>query len=147
MSNVLLAANTVSPRPPLNIFEASRKALGGSDWVQVAAVPRYYIPENGPIPARFVNTVAIMTGLIVTNIHTDAIEVSARVRGADGDYYTLLNRAPVPPNDFLSIGVERQVLMTGETLEVSVPSNGTPDDQAVVHFTYIINQREEFTVI
>lgn len=142
-----LAANTVTPRPPLNLFEVSRKELQSNTWVQVVEVPSYYIPRNGPIAARTVNSAAIMTGLTITNIHTATIRASARIRGEDGIYYTIVNQAPIPPNDFLSISFERQVMKTGEILEVSVPSNTTSANHAHVHFSYIINQREEFTVL
>lgn len=136
-----LAANTVTPRPPLNIFEVTRKNLSGvpTEWQEMVEVPRYYIPQNGPVPARFVNAAAIMTGLTVTNMHTASINVSARIKGQDGNYYYMLNGAPVPPNDFLIISFERQIMITGETLEV-VSEGG----EGVAHFTYIVNQREEF---
>lgn len=149
MPNVLLAANTASPRPPLNIFEASRALIAGDEWVQLANnVPQYYIPQNGPNPSRVINTVAIMTGLTITNMHTSTIRVSARIKGTGVDeYYPILNQAVLPPNDFLSISFERQIMMSGERMEVSIPSNTTEDVHACAHFTYIINQREEFTVI
>ena len=35
-------------------------------------------------------------------------------------------------------------MKTGEKLEVSIPSNTTSANHAHVHFSYIINQREEF---
>lgn len=145
MGNILLSANTVTPRPPLNIFEAARKELQGSAWYEIAKVPQYYIPADGPDPARTVNAVAIMTGLTVTNMHTSSIRVSARIRSSDDTLYTVINSAPVPPNDFLIISFDRQVMMSGESFEVSVPSNGTSANHATVHFTYIVNQREEFT--
>lgn len=144
MANVLLAANTVSPRPPLNIFEASRANLANSAWVTLAEVPQYYIPQNGPNPARTINTVAIMTGLTITNIQNTTIRVSARILGQEDEEYLILKEAAVPPNDFLSISFERQVMMTGERMQVSVPSNNTANTHACAHFTYIINQREEF---
>ena len=136
-----LAANTVTPRPPLNIFEVSRVNLSGTpnDWKELVEVPRYYIPQNGPVAARFVNTAAIMTGLTVTNTDTETINVSARIKGPDGQYYSVLNGASVPPNDFLIISFERQIMISGEVLEVL--SDGGP---GVAHFTYIVNQREEF---
>lgn len=136
-----LAANTITPRPPLNIFEVSRKYLLGDPdgWEEMMEVPRYFIPQNGPVPARFVNASAIMTGLTVTNMHTSSVGVSARIRGQDGEYYFVLNNAIVPPNDFLIISFDRQVMLTGEKLELA--SSG---GEAVAHFTYIINQREEF---
>lgn len=143
-----LAANTVTPRPPLNIFEVARNQLQGNTWVQIVEVPSYYVPRNGPIAAKTVNTAAIMTGLTITNIHNTTIRASARIRGVDGVYYTVVNSAPIPPNDFLSISFERQVMKTGEILEVATPSNSNPSaNHAHVHFSYILNQREEFTIL
>lgn len=139
-----LAANTVTPRPPLNLFEVERRQLQSNTWFQLVEAPHYYIPRNGPNPARTVNTALIMTGLIISNIHTSTIRVSARIKGSDGFYYPVINTAPVPPNDFLSIGLDRQVLKSGETMEVSVPSNTTSANHATVHFSYIVNQREEY---
>jgi hypothetical protein len=85
-----------------------------------------------------------MTGLTLTNNHDSTIRVSARIVGQEGELYPILNEAVVPPNDFLSISFERQIMMTWEKLQVSVPSNTTADNRATAHFTYIINQREEF---
>jgi hypothetical protein len=140
---VALAANTITPRPPLNVFEVSRAQLSGNsaNWVELAKVPRYYIPQNGPTAARFVNAAAIMTGLTVTNLEATSIRVSARIKGQDGAYYSVLNSAPVPPNDFLIISFDRQIMLTGESLEVV-----SADGAGTAHFTYIVNQREEFEV-
>ena len=147
MANSLLAANTISPRPPLNVFEASRELLAGDDWYTLAEVPQYYIPQNGPNPPRTINTVAIMTGLTITNMHTSTIRVSARILGQLDEEYPILNQAVLPPNDFLSISFERQIMMSGERMQVSIPSNAGAGTQACAHFTYIVNQREEFTVV
>lgn len=135
-----------TPRPPLNIFEASRKDLIGGNYYVMLDVPQYFIPAVGPTAARTVNACAIMTGLTITNTNTADILVSARIKGQDGNYYTVLNSAPVPVNDFLYIGFERQVLLTGETMEVACVSAGVGDNFATVHFSYIINQREEFVI-
>lgn len=144
-----LAANTVTPRPPLNIFEVERRELQSNTWFEVVEAPSYYIPRNGPNPARTVNSALIITGLVVSNIHTATIRVSARIRGQEGHPYTVINAAPIPPNDFLTISLDRQVMKTGETLEISVPSNvSAPSaNHATVHFSYIVNQREEFTLL
>ena len=135
-----------TPRPPLNIFEASRKELIGNDYVTLLDVPQYFIPAVGPTAARTVNACAIMTGLTITNIHDADINVSARIKGQDGNYYTVINSAPIPTNDFLYIGFERQVLLTGETMEVACNTGDVGDNFATVHFSYIINQREEFVI-
>ena len=143
-----LAANTVTPRPPLNIFEVAREQLQGNTWFQIVEVPSYYVPRNGPIAAKTINAAAIMTGLTITNIHNATIRASARIRGVDNTYYTVVNSAPIPPNDFLSISFERQVMKTGEILEIAIPSNGNASaNHAHVHFSYILNQREEFTIL
>lgn len=143
-----LAANTVSPRPPLNLFEVERVQLQGNTWAQVVQVPSYFIPRNGPIAAKTVNTAAIMTGLTITNIHTASIRASVRIRGVDNTYYTVVQTAPIPVSDFLSISFERQVMKTGEILEISIPSNTNASaNHAHAHFSYIINQREEFTIL
>ena len=66
----------------------------------------------------------------------------------DNTYYTVVNSAPIPPNDFLSISFERQVMKTGEILEIAIPSNSSASaNHAHVHFSYILNQREEFTIL
>lgn len=147
MSNFLLQANTVTSRPPLNIFEASRELLQGNGWVTLAEVPQYYIPGNGPNPAKTVNAVAIMTGLTITNITNDTIKASARIVGPAGEIYPVLTESVIPPNDFLIISFDRQVMMTWEKLQVSIPSNTTANTHACAHFSYIINQREEFNLI
>lgn len=143
-----LSANTITPRPPLNLFEVERRQLQGSAWTTLLTVPSYYIPKNGPIVERYVNAAAIMTGLTITNIHNTTIRASARIRnsGNTADFIVIQN-APIPPNDFLIIRFDRQVMKSGETLEVSIPSNGTSANHAHTHFTYILNQREEFVTI
>jgi hypothetical protein len=139
-----LAANTITPRPPLNIFEASRKNLSNpAIWTELVTVPRYYIPLNGPVEAKFVNTAAIVTGLIITNTTTGpavSIKASARIIGTDSIAYPIIANTAIPPNDFLTITFERQVLLSGEKLEVIASGAAT------AHFTYIVNQREDFEV-
>ncbi len=141
-------SNTVieTAKPPLNLFEVTRMELQGDDFFTILDVPRWKIRANGPIPESFVNTAAIMTGLVVTNQHTADITVSARVISTDSHTYTILNAAPVPPNDFLYIALDRQILLTGEKLQIACDSNtGSPTaNHAAVHFTYIINQRETY---
>ena len=142
-----LAANTVTPRPPLNLFEVERRQLIGSGWVELLEVPSYFIPRNGPNPERVVNCAAIMTGLTITNIHSQTIRASARIIGTDDQEYVVINETPIPTNDFLIIRFDRQVMKSGERLQVAIPSNVGPSVHAHVHFTYILNQREEFTII
>lgn len=135
-----------TPKPPLNLFEVTRKELQGSNYYTILEVPRWHIRANGPIPESYVNTAAIMTGLTVTNQHTSDITVSAQIIGTDNHTYSVLKSAPIPTNDFLYIAFDRQVLLTGEKLQIACDSNiGNPSaNHATVHFTYIINQRETY---
>jgi len=143
----LALSNTVieSAKPPLNLFEVSRKELQGSGYFTILEVPRWKIRANGPIPESYVNTAAIMTGLTVTNQHTSDITVSAKIISTDARSYTILKSAPIPTNDFLYISFDRQVLLSGEKLQIACDSNSNPSaNHATVHFSYIINQREVY---
>lgn len=142
-----LAANTVTPRPPLNLFEVERKQLQGNTWFTILEVPSFFIPRNGPIAARTVNAAAIMTGLTITNTQNTVIRASVQIRDQANVAYSVINSAPIPPSDFLIIKFDRQVMKSGEKLEVAIPANTTSANHAHVHFTYILNQREEFTII
>lgn len=131
-----------TPRPPLNLFEVVRAPIGPA-WSTIYEVPSYLIPANGPTPARSVGAAAIMTGLLVANDGFADIGFSARIIGTDGIAHTVLRDALVPPNDFALIGLDRQVLKSTERLEMRAG-----DGQAgTVHFSFILNQREEFEVL
>lgn len=132
----------VTPRPPLNLFEAVR--LSATDvWTDIYTVPKYQIPASGPVPQRTVNAAAIMNGLIITNTTNGLIEVSLRIIGVDTNFYSIVEEATVPVNDFMIVSLERQVMVTDEVIQVKLGTAQTAD----VHFTFILNTREEFEVI
>jgi hypothetical protein len=131
-----------TPRPPLNLFEAVRAEIGPA-WAPIYEVPSYLIPANGPSPERSIGAAVIMTGLLVSNTGFADISFSARIVGRHGINYPVLLEATVPPNDFALIGLDRQVMLSGEALEMRAGDA----QSAVVHFTFILNQREEFEVI
>lgn len=128
-------------RPPLNLFEVRRASLAANTWTTLYDVPQYVIPANGPNPSRTINTAAIMTGIVITNNVTEDLDISIRVVDTNNSNteYNILNTAPVPTNDLVTIGLDRQVLLTGEQLQVKASNN------AIAHFSFILNQREEFT--
>jgi len=133
----------ITPRPPLNLFEVVRTEIG-SDWQTIYDVPSYTIPANGPNPLRVVGTAAIMTGLAVCPLTPAGATISARVLAANGaDNFLLIDGAFSPSGDFLSISLDRQVLRNGEQLQVKCAAAQT----AMTHFSFILNQREEFTEI
>lgn len=136
-------ATITTPRPPLNLFEVVRTQIG-SDWQTIYDVPSYTIPANGPNPSRVVGTAAIMTGLAVCPLTPAGATISARVLAANGaDNFLLIDGAIAPAGDFLSISLDRQVLRNGERLQVKCGE----EQSAMTHFSFILNQREEFTEI
>lgn len=135
-------ATITTPRPPLNLFEVVRQSLG-PEWATVYDVPDYLIPTEGPNPARSVAAAAIMTGVLITPTSEAAVRVSIRVLALNNTPWLLLDRAFAPSGDVLSIGLDRQVLKSGERLQMKVEAG----EGAIAHFSFILNQREEFTVI
>jgi hypothetical protein len=131
-----------TPRPPLNLFEVVRAEIG-VEWTTIYDVPDYLIPAEGPNPARSIGTAAIMTGVLITPAAEASAQVSIRVLAADNTPWLLLDRAFAPSGDVLSIGLDRQVLKSGERFQMKVEAS----EVAVAHFSFILNQREDFTVI
>lgn len=77
--------------------------------------------------------------IVYVKVVNGANEVGAPIRKR----YLLLNKALVPSSDFASISLERQVMKTGDRLQLRLD---TPDvGSAISHFSFILNQREEFT--
>jgi hypothetical protein len=150
-----VTSNTiVTSNPPLNLFEVNRVQLQGNSFFTILDVPKYIVPATALRAQYTINTAAIMTGLTITNLKganntaSGDITASVRIIGIDGGEYYVVNKAPVPANDFIFIGLDRQVLLSGERLQVSCASNAnTSSNDAVVHFSFIINQRETFTEV
>lgn len=141
-------SNTIySAKPPLNIFEVTRANLTGNTWSRVLDVPKYIIPATSFAASSTVNATAIVTGLTVTNLYNDDITVSVKITGQDSQEYYVIKSAPVPVNDFFTVGIERHLLLSDEKLDISCDSNtfDPSANHAAVHFSYIINQRETFT--
>jgi hypothetical protein len=137
-------ATIITPRPPLNLFEVRRVPFTGA-WTTVYDVPSYTIPADGPNPQRVVGTAAIMTGLMIANSNALASTVSIRIlRGTEvaPTIYPVATEIVVYPNDLTMIPLDRQIMRDGERIQVQ--SNGA---SLMVHFTFILNQREEYTEI
>lgn len=159
-------------RPPLNLFKVIRKNISSTDgWVDLYEVPRYHIPSNGLEPDRYVEAAAIMTGLLISNTNigsaiSDNIRVSARIKtpyiNESGvtigtEDHLIVYQTYVPARDFASVGLDRQVMTsalknavdnTGEILQVKIEEKeGGGASTATIHFSFILNQREEFTEI
>jgi hypothetical protein len=132
----------VTPRPPLNLFEAVR--INVTDvWTTIYQTPLYRIPAIGPDPQRDVGAAAIMTGVMIANTSVVPITVSARILDALGAPFALLTDIQVPVGDYLMMDMDRQVLKTDETFQLQTGTATT----ATAHLSFILNQREEYTVI
>jgi hypothetical protein len=132
----------VTPRPPLNLFEAARVNIT-SAWTTVYQTPLYRIPASGPTPQRDIGAAAIMTGVVVANTSAVPITISARILGTTGTPFPLLTGVQVPIGDYILLDMDRQVLRTDETLQLQCGTATT----ATAHFSFVLNQREEFQVI
>ena len=132
----------ITPRPPLNLFEVVR--MQATDvWTTIYTVPEYQVPASGPTPQRTIGAAAIMNGLLVTNTSLSTVAVSIRILNTSGSPFSILNAAPIPSNDFMIVALERQVMLTDEAIQVKMNTAQT----AAVHFSFILNTREEFEVI
>ena len=131
-----------TPRPPLNLFNAARVVIP-SFYTTVLETPDYLIPAVGPNPERTIEAVALLTSLMVTNNATETLQLSARIVDADGVEFLILNRMDIPPNDFAVIELGKQNLRSGERLDLKTENF----QGAIANLSYVLNQREEYTVI
>jgi hypothetical protein len=132
----------VTPRPPLNLFNTNRLNVQ-SFYTTILETPDYQIPANGPNPARTVQAVALLTSLVVSNNTNADIQLSVRIVDTANTNWVLLNEMDIPPNDFALIELGKQNLASGEKLQLRVENF----QGAVASLAYVLNQREEFTVI
>lgn len=131
-----------TPRPPLNLFEVSRINVP-SFYTTILETPDYLIPANGPNPQRTVQAVALLTSLVIANNSNAVLQLSVRVLDRFGQSWLLLNQMDVPPNDFALIELGKQNLPSGDQLQLKCENF----QGAVASLSYVLNQREEYTVI
>ena len=132
----------ITPRPPLNLFEVVRITVDDT-YTTVYETPIYEIPASGPNPARFVDAAAIFTSLIISNTSAGAATFSIQILDVNSVAFSVAVDQNVSAGDFVSVNMDRQILMTNETLQVKMNTGNTSE----VHFSFVLNQREEFTVI
>ena len=133
-----------TPRPPLNLFEVVRvtadDAVGGTLLYEV---PTYRIPAEGPNPQRDVRAAAILTNMIVANTSAGAAAVSVWVVDTNADQFFLAVELPVAQDGYIKIDLDKQILQSDEQIFARMGTG----DTAEVHLSFVLNQREEFTVI
>jgi phenylpyruvate tautomerase PptA (4-oxalocrotonate tautomerase family) len=134
----------LTPRPPLNLLEVVRiTADDTSGGVLVYEVPTYRIPAEGPRPQRDVGAAAILTNMIVANTSAGAAAVTVWVEDIDAAEFIVAQTLAVAQDGYIKIDLDRQILQSGEKLYVRMGTSQT----AEVHLSFVLNQREEFTVI
>jgi hypothetical protein len=138
----MAAPQIITPKPPLNLFEAKRATITDT-WTTLYNVPEYVIPAAGVTPEQTVKAAAIMTGILISHNGTATRKVSVQILDVDDNAYSVVHEADVFPNDILVVSLDRQVMQSGEQLQVKMTSGETAD----VHFTYILNTREVYTEI
>ena len=131
-----------TPRPPLNLFNVERVVIP-SFYTTVLETPDYLIPAIGPNPQRTVEAVALLTSLMVSNNSNATLQLSARIVNTTGVEFLILNQMDIPPNDFAVIDLGKQNLRSGERLDLKTENF----QGAIATLSYVLNQREEYTVI
>ena len=140
-------------RPPLNLFEVVRLEFTDT-WVDLYEVPTYLVPASGPTPAYFVAAAAIITSLVVVNTSGSAATVSVQIldpQSADPDpygpgpydTYTIVETLTVPANSFINVDLNRQVAKSMQIVQVQASTGAT----LTAHLSFVLNQREQFTII
>lgn len=140
-------------RPPLNLFEVVRLDFTDT-FVDLYEVPTYLVPANGPTPAYFVGAATITTSLVVVNTSGSSATVSLQVldpTSADPDpydpgpydTYTIVEELTVPANSFVNVDLNRQVAKSMQIIQVKASTGAT----LTAHFSFVLNQREQFTII
>ena len=114
-----------------------------SFYTTILETPDYLIPANGPNPQRTVQAVALLTSLVIANNSNAVLQLSVRVLDRFGQSWLLLNQMDVPPNDFALIELGKQNLPSGDQLQLKCENF----QGAVASLSYVLNQREEYTVI
>jgi hypothetical protein len=131
-----------TPRPPLNLFEVVRVTADDTGTL-IYEVPTYRIPADGPNPERDIGASAILTSLLVANTSAGAATASVWVEDATSTRFEVALAVPIAQDSYARIDLDKQILQSDERLYVQMGTGET----AEVHLSFVLNQREEFTVI
>jgi hypothetical protein len=131
-----------TPRPPLNLFEVVRVAITDA-ITEVYDVPEYLIPADGPNPAQTIKTAAIISNLILTNGTASAITAAISVKDAADVTHVITSGETIPASGFVSVDLDKHVLVTGDRFLIQYSTGAV----GVAHLSFVLNQREQFTII
>jgi len=132
-----------TPRPPLNLFEATRrsttlKRIAG--WVYIDQPPTYLIED--PInPGREVEGRYILTRVTVTGGPSN---ISLRIINYDEKTYrTIFESLDIAGDPHVELDLQRAILKAQDVIQMRVNSGNDLD----VTLSYVTNLREEYEVI
>jgi hypothetical protein len=132
----------VTKRPPLNLFDVVRVAVDDTA-TEIYEVPSYEIPAEGPNPQRDIDAAAILTNMIVANTSAGSAEVTIWVLDADSNQFFVAQALPVAEDGYIKVDLDKQIMQSREKMFVQMDAGSN----AEVHLSFVLNQREEFTVI
>ena len=140
-------------RPPLNLFEVVR--LGFSDnFVTLYDVPIYLVPVSGPTPAYYVAAAAIITSVVVVNTSGSSANFDMQIQDPINPTppytspltytdYMIVENLTVGANSFVNVDLNRQVVKSLQRVQIRASAGAT----LTAHFSFVLNQREQFTII
>jgi hypothetical protein len=140
-------------RPPLNLFEVVRMEFGDT-WTTLYDVPVYLVPASGPTPAYFVAAAAIITSVVVVNSSGSPATFDFQILDPQSavpdpyspgpyDAYTIIEQKAVSSTNFVNVDLNRQVVKSLQVVQVRASAG----DTLTAHFSFVLNQREQFTII
>ena len=129
-------------RPPLNLFEVVRITADDSGTL-IYEVPTYRIPAEGPNPQRDVKAAAILTNMVISNTSAGAATASVWVEDANSNQFFVAVALAVAQDGYIKVDLDKQILQSDEKIYVQMDAGET----AEIHLSFVLNQREEFTVI
>jgi phenylpyruvate tautomerase PptA (4-oxalocrotonate tautomerase family) len=132
----------VTKRPPLNLFDVVRVSVDDTA-TEIYEVPSYEIPAEGPNAQRDIDAAAILTNMIVANTTAAAAAVTIWIEDADSNQFFVAQSLPVAEDGYIKVDLDKQIMQSREKIFCQMATSET----AEVHLSFVLNQREEFTVI
>lgn len=137
-----MATVITTPKPPLNIFDVVR-VTATDVATEIYDVPTYVIPADGPVAEREVGAAAILTNAVIANLTAGAATAAIWVLDTESTQFYLAQSLTVEQDGYIKVDLDKQILQSGERLFVQMGAGGS----AEVHLSFVLNQREEFTII
>jgi len=126
----------------LNLFEVERVPFD-DNWTTIYDVPNYVIPAVGFNQEKTINTAAIISNLLLSNATALAITADIRVLDPLDVVYAITSNEEIGASGFIKVDLDKHILMTGDRLQVK----GSALASGIAHLSFVLNQREQFTIL